>query len=74
MDREVVGIEGVVICAAIFGHVLIFYLFCPSARLSFLKAITKRWHASVSSVLVNTLWRGSVVLAGTIFIEAMQQI
>jgi hypothetical protein len=44
------------------------------AWLSFLKAITKRWHASVSSVLVNTLWRGSVVLAGTIFIEAMQQI
>ena len=34
MNRGVVGIEGVVICAAIFGHVLIFYLFCPSARLT----------------------------------------
>jgi hypothetical protein len=34
MNRGIVGIEGVVICAAIFGHVLILYLFCPSARLT----------------------------------------
>ena len=34
MDRGVVGIEGVVICAAIFGLVLILYLICPSARLT----------------------------------------
>jgi len=34
MNRGVVGIEGVIICAAIFGHVLIFCLFCPCARLT----------------------------------------
>jgi len=34
MDRGVVGIEGVVICAAICGHVLILYLFCPFAQLT----------------------------------------
>ena len=34
MITGIVGMEGVVICAAIFGHVLILYLFCPSARLT----------------------------------------
>mmetsp|Transcript_30262 Transcript_30262/g.48847 ORF Transcript_30262/g.48847 Transcript_30262/m.48847 type:complete len:82 (-) Transcript_30262:74-319(-) len=34
MNRGVVDIEGVVICAAIFGLVLIFYLCCPSPRLT----------------------------------------
>jgi len=34
MNRGAVGIEGVVICAAFFRHVLMFYLFRPSARLT----------------------------------------
>jgi len=34
MNRGVVGIEDVVICAAIFGRTLIFFFFCPAARLT----------------------------------------
>ena len=34
MNRGVVGIEGVVVCAVVFEHVLIFYLLCPSAWLT----------------------------------------
>jgi len=34
MNTGVVGIEVVVICAAIFGHVLFFYSFCHSAQLT----------------------------------------
>ena len=33
MNRGVVGIEGVVICAAIFGHVLFLDSFCHSVHL-----------------------------------------
>jgi hypothetical protein len=29
-----VGVQGVLICAVIFGHALIFCLFCPSVRLT----------------------------------------
>jgi len=34
MYTGLVGMEGVVICAAISGHVLFFYVFCQSAQLT----------------------------------------
>ena len=34
MKRGLVGMEGVVICAALFGHMLCFYSFCHSAQLT----------------------------------------